>query len=312
MTDVRDLIIIGSGPAGYTAAIYAGRAQLNPIVLEGTLSGGALINTTEVENFPGFPEGVDGPDLMDKMRSQAEKFGAELISDDAVEFDLTSPIKVVKDSSGNEYRAHAVILATGSGYRHLEVPGEEEFSGKGVSWCATCDGFFYRGKQVAVVGGGDAAVEEATFLTRFADKVTLIHRRDELRASKIMVERALKDPKIEIAWNSIVVEITGDDKLNTLVLKDTKTGELRDLEVDGLFEAIGNIPRSQLFSDQVTVDQAGYVVVEEPSTQTSLSGVFACGDLVDSHYQQAVTAAASGCRAALDAEKFIATVHDQD
>lgn len=308
---IHDLVIIGSGPAGYTAAIYAGRAQLAPVVLEGIVSGGALINTTEVENFPGFPEGIDGPDLMANMRAQAEKFGAELIADDAVEVDLTSPVKVIKDSSGNEYRAHAVILATGSKYRHLECPGEEEFSGKGVSWCATCDGFFYRGKQVAVVGGGDAAVEEATFLTRFAEKVTLIHRRDELRASKIMVERALKDPKVEIAWNTVVAEMKGDTKLTTLVLQDTNTGEKRELSIDGVFEAIGNVPSSALFIGQVEVDQAGYVKVANPSSRTNLPGVFACGDLIDPNYQQAITAAGSGCRAALDAEKFIADIHDQ-
>ncbi len=308
MSDIHDLIIIGSGPAGYTAAIYAGRAQLDTVVLEGTLSGGALMNTTEVENYPGFPDGIMGPELMAGMSAQAAKFGAVLIADDAVECRLDQPIKSVTDSSGTTHQAKAVILATGSGYRHLNIPGEEEFSGRGVSWCATCDGFFYRDKTVAVVGGGDAAVEEANFLTRFADKVYLIHRRDELRASKIMADRLLANPKVEVKWNSIVTEARGDGTLSEIVLENTVDKSVSTLAVDGMFEAIGNIPNSTLYTGQVDLDEAGYVVVAEPSTRTNLDGVFACGDLVDHHYQQAITAAGSGCRAALDAEHYLVSL----
>ena len=308
-SDVRNVIIIGSGPAGYTAAIYAARAELKPLVLEGAVTaGGALMNTTEVENFPGFPEGIMGPALMENLRGQAERFGAELVTDDAVSVDLTGAIKVVVDGAGNEYRAHAVILAMGSGYRELGVEGEKRLSGHGVSWCATCDGFFFRNQNIAVVGGGDSALEEATFLTRFAEKVTLVHRRDSLRASKIMQERALANEKIDFAWNSAVEEVVGGDKLESLTLRDTLTGETRSLPVTGLFVAIGHDPRSELIKGQVHLDEEGYVLVEGRSTRTNLEGVFACGDLVDHTYRQAITAAGSGCAAALDAERFLAAI----
>mgnify|MGYP000874657956 FL=1 len=304
---VHELIIIGSGPAGYTAAIYAARAALNPVVFEGALdSGGALMNTTEVENFPGFPDGVMGPDLMDQMRSQAEKFGAQLISDDVEAVDLTGKVKKVTDSAGKVWKAKAVILAMGSGYRKLGVVGEEQLSGRGVSWCATCDGAFFRDKPIAVIGGGDSAVEEATFLTRFASRVTLVHRRDELRASKAMVARAEKDPKLDFAWNSVVEFINGDARVESVTLRDTVTGENRRLEVSGVFVAIGHDPRSTLVTGQVELDEAGYVKVVEGSQATNLPGVFACGDLVDHTYRQAITAAGSGCRAALDAERWLA------
>ena len=304
---VHELIIIGSGPAGYTAAIYAARAALNPVVFEGALdSGGALMNTTEVENFPGFPDGVMGPDLMDQMRSQAEKFGAQLISDDVEAVDLTGKVKKVTDSAGKVWKAKAVILAMGSGYRKLGVVGEEQLSGRGVSWCATCDGAFFRDKPIAVIGGGDSAVEEATFLTRFASRVTLVHRRDELRASKAMVARAEKDPKLDFAWNSVVESINGDARVESVTLRDTVTGENRRLEVSGVFVAIGHDPRSTLVTGQVELDEAGYVKVVEGSQATNLPGVFACGDLVDHTYRQAITAAGSGCRAALDAERWLA------
>ena len=304
---VHELIIIGSGPAGYTAAIYAARAALNPVVFEGALdSGGALMNTTEVENFPGFPDGVMGPDLMDQMRSQAEKFGAQLISDDVEAVDLTGKVKKVTDSAGKVWEAKAVILAMGSGYRKLGVVGEEQLSGRGVSWCATCDGAFFRDKPIAVIGGGDSAVEEATFLTRFASRVTLVHRRDELRASKAMVARAEKDPKLDFAWNSVVESINGDARVESVTLRDTVTGEHRQLEVSGVFVAIGHDPRSTLVTGQVELDEAGYVKVVEGSQATNLPGVFACGDLVDHTYRQAITAAGSGCRAALDAERWLA------
>ena len=304
---VHELIIIGSGPAGYTAAIYAARAALNPVVFEGALdSGGALMNTTEVENFPGFPDGVMGPDLMGQMRSQAEKFGAQLISDDVEAVDLTGKIKKVTDSAGKIWEAKAVILAMGSGYRKLGVVGEEQLSGRGVSWCATCDGAFFRDKPIAVIGGGDSAVEEATFLTRFASRVTLVHRRDELRASKAMVARAEKDPKLDFAWNSVVESINGDARVESVTLRDTVTGENRRLEVSGVFVAIGHDPRSTLVTGQVELDEAGYVKVVEGSQATNLPGVFACGDLVDHTYRQAITAAGSGCRAALDAERWLA------
>ena len=304
---VHELIIIGSGPAGYTAAIYAARAALNPVVFEGALdSGGALMNTTEVENFPGFPDGVMGPDLMGQMRSQAEKFGAQLISDDVEAVDLTGKIKKVTDSAGKIWEAKAVILAMGSGYRKLGVEGEEQLSGRGVSRCATCDGAFFRDKPIAVIGGGDSAVEEATFLTRFASRVTLVHRRDELRASKAMVARAEKDPKLDFAWNSVVESINGDARVESVTLRDTVTGEHRQLEVSGVFVAIGHDPRSTLVTGQVELDEAGYVKVVAGSQATNLPGVFACGDLVDHTYRQAITAAGSGCRAALDAERWLA------
>ena len=304
---VHELIIIGSGPAGYTAAIYAARAALNPVVFEGALdSGGALMNTTEVENFPGFPDGVMGPDLMGQMRSQAEKFGAQLISDDVEAVDLTGKIKKVTDSAGKIWEAKAVILAMGSGYRKLGVEGEEQLSGRGVSWCATCDGAFFRDKPIAVIGGGDSAVEEATFLTRFASRVTLVHRRDELRASKAMVARAEKDPKLDFAWNSVVESINGNARVESVTLRDTVTGEHRQLEVSGVFVAIGHDPRSTLVTGQVELDEAGYVKVVAGSQATNLPGVFACGDLVDHTYRQAITAAGSGCRAALDAERWLA------
>jgi len=306
-SDVRDVIIVGSGPAGYTAAVYAARANLSPLVFEGSVTaGGALMTTTDVENFPGFRDGIMGPELMDNMRAQAERFGAELVSDDITSMDLTGAIKTLVDGAGTTHRAHAVILATGSGYRKLGVEHEERLSGHGVSWCATCDGFFFRQQHIAVVGGGDSAVEEATFLSRFASKVTLVHRRDELRASKIMQDRAFADPKIEIAWNSGVKELHGDEKLTGVTLVDTVTGEERLLEVTGLFIAVGHDPRSELLHGQVRLDEEGYVLVDHPSTRTNLPGVFACGDLVDHQYRQAVTAAGTGCAAALDAERFLA------
>jgi thioredoxin reductase (NADPH) len=307
-TETRNVIIIGSGPSGYTAAVYAARAALEPLVFEGSVTaGGALMNTTEVENFPGFRDGIMGPALMDEMRAQAERFGAELISDDVVEVDLTGDVKVVRTAT-DTYTARSVVLATGSGYRKLGLPREEELSGRGVSWCATCDGFFFREQAIAVVGGGDSAVEEATFLTRFASKVYLIHRRDELRASKIMQERAFADPKLEMVWNSEVASINGDDKLESIVLRDTTTGEERQLDVTGLFIAIGHDPRSELLAGQVDLDDEGYVLVDHPSTATNVQGVFAAGDLVDHHYRQAITAAGTGCAAALDAERYVAAL----
>jgi thioredoxin reductase (NADPH) len=307
-SETRNVIIIGSGPTGYTAAVYAARAELHPLVFEGSVTaGGALMNTTEVENFPGFRDGIMGPALMDEMRGQAERFGAELVPDDVVEVDLTGDVKVVKTTT-DTYTARAVILAMGSGYRKLGLPREEELSGRGVSWCATCDGFFFRDQHIAVVGGGDSAVEEATFLTRFASKVSLIVRRDELRASKIMQERAFADPKLEIVWNSVVEEIHGDDRLESLTLRDTVTGESRALDATGLFIAVGHDPRSELLVGQVDLDDNGYVIVEQPSTATNLPGVFAAGDLVDHVYRQAITAAGTGCAAALDAERFLATL----
>ncbi|WP_043644271.1 thioredoxin-disulfide reductase [Nocardioides alkalitolerans] len=305
-SEPRNVIVIGSGPSGYTAAVYAARAALEPLVFEGSVTaGGALMNTTEVENFPGFRDGIMGPALMDEMRAQAERFGAELISDDVVEVDLTGDVKIVKTAT-DTYTAKAVVLAMGSGYRKLGLEGEDLFSGKGVSWCATCDGFFFRQQEIAVVGGGDSAVEEATFLTRFASKVYLIHRRDELRASKIMVERAEADPKLEFVWNSEVAEINGSDKLENVTLRDTVTGETRPLAVTGLFVAIGHDPRSELLGGQVDLDDEGYVLVQHPSTATNLPGVFAAGDLVDHQYRQAITAAGTGCAASLDAERYLA------
>jgi thioredoxin reductase (NADPH) len=305
--DVRNVIIIGSGPAGYTAAVYAARANLKPLLFEGSVTaGGALMNTTEVENFPGFRDGIMGPQLMDEMRAQAERFGAELVTDDVTEVDLTGDVKVVKNAAGETFQARAVILAMGSGYRKLGIENEDRLSGHGVSWCATCDGFFFRDQHIAVVGGGDSAVEEATFLSRFASKVTLIHRRDELRASKIMQDRAFADPKIEFAWNSAVKAIHGEDKLTGVTLVDTETGEERELDATGLFIAIGHDPRSELLPGQVELDASGYVLVNHPSSKTNLPGVFACGDLVDHWYRQAVTAAGTGCVAALDAERYLA------
>ena len=310
--EVREVIIVGSGPAGYTAAVYTARAGLNPLVIEGAFSaGGALMQTTEVENFPGFTEGIMGPELMGNMRAQAERFGAELITDDATELDLTGEIKTVTDSEGNVYRAKAVILATGSGYKRLGLADEDKFSGRGVSWCATCDGFFFKEKPIVAVGGGDSAVEEATFLSRFGSSVTMIVRRDELRASKIMAARALNDPKISIEWNSSVVSMAGDKALESVTIKNNLTGETKDLPVNGLFVAIGHDPRSELVKGQVELDEAGYVKVEGRGTKTNLTGVFACGDLVDHTYRQAITAAGSGCQAALDAEHFLASLNDQ-
>ena len=303
---IRDLVIVGSGPAGYTAAIYASRAQLNPVQYEGSVTaGGALMTTTEVENFPGFVDGVMGPVLMEDMRKQAARFGTELITDDVVEMDLKGDVKTIKDGSGNVVQARAVILATGSAYKHIGLANEDRLSGRGVSWCATCDGFFFRDQTIAVVGGGDSAVEEATFLTKFASKVVLIHRRDSLRASKIMADRALNNPKIEMLWNTEVVDILGAEKVSGLALKNTVTGELSERDFTGLFVAIGHIPRSELLIGQIDLDNEGYVKVDGRSTRTNFPGVFACGDLVDHTYRQAITAAGSGCQAALDAEKFL-------
>jgi thioredoxin reductase (NADPH) len=302
------VIIIGSGPAGYTAAVYAARAQLEPVLLEGAVTaGGALMNTTEVENYPGFADGIQGPELMTAMRAQAERFGAQIVTQDATEVRLSGAVKEVIDDAGTLWRAKAVILAMGSGYRELGVPNEKRLSGHGVSWCATCDGFFFRGQHIAVVGGGDSAMEEATFLTRFADKVTIIHRRDEFRASRIMAERALADPKIEVAWNSEVVDVLGGDKVSGLRLLNHVTGEQSTLDVTGLFVAIGHDPRSELVKGQVDLDDEGYVLVQGRTTRTNVEGVFAAGDLVDHTYRQAITAAGSGCAAALDAERFLAS-----
>ncbi|MFJ5230253.1 thioredoxin-disulfide reductase [Kitasatospora sp. NPDC088391] len=307
MSDVRNVIIIGSGPSGYTAALYTARASLKPLVFEGAVTaGGALMNTTEVENFPGFRDGIMGPELMDNMRAQAERFGAELVPDDVVAVDLTGDIKTVTDSEGTVHRARAVIVTTGSQHRKLGLPNEDKLSGRGVSWCATCDGFFFRDQDIAVVGGGDTALEEATFLSRFARSVTIVHRRDSLRASKAMQERAFADPKISFAWDSAVEEIHGDPKLSGVTLRDTTTGDLRELPVTGLFIAIGHDPRTELFKGQLDLDAEGYLQVESPSTRTSVPGVFAAGDVVDHTYRQAITAAGTGCSAALDAERYLA------
>jgi thioredoxin reductase (NADPH) len=310
-TEVRNAIVIGSGPAGYTAAIYLARANLAPLVLEGAVTaGGALMNTTDVENFPGFPDGVMGPELMDSLRKQSERFGAELVTDDATEVDLAADPKVVR-VYGDTYYAKTVVLAMGSAYRELGVPGEKELSGHGVSWCATCDGFFFRDQDIAVVGGGDSAMEEATFLTRFARKVYVVHRRDSLRASKIMQARAFDNPKIEFVWNSEVVEAVGDGKLAGVRLRDLVTGENSTLEVSGLFIAVGHDPRSELVRGQVDLDGEGYVLTRGGTTSTNLRGVFAAGDLVDHTYRQAVTAAGTGCMAALDAERFLAATEGE-
>ncbi|MGA8045637.1 MAG: thioredoxin-disulfide reductase [Dermatophilaceae bacterium] len=310
-TEPRNVIIIGSGPAGYTAAVYAARANLQPLMFEGAVTaGGALMNTTDVENFPGFAEGIMGPDLMLQMRAQAERFGTEIITDDVTAVSLEGDLKTVTDGSGTMYSAHSVILAMGSAYRELGLPNEKRLSGHGVSWCATCDGFFFRDQDIVVVGGGDSAIEEATFLTKFARSVTIVHRRDELRASKIMADRALANDKIAFAWNSEVIGIHGQDKLTGVTLRDTVTGATRDLDVTGLFVAIGHDPRNELVKGVVDLDADGYVLCEGRSTLTSVSGVFACGDLVDHTYRQAITAAGSGCAAALDAERYLA--HRED
>ena len=303
---IHEVVIVGSGPAGYTAAIYAARAQLEPVMYEGSVTaGGALMNTTEVENFPGFAEAIMGPDLMDSMRKQSARFGTQLITDDIVEMDLKGPVKTLKDGSGNVLKTKSVILAMGSAYREIGLENEKRLSGRGVSWCATCDGFFFRDQEIAVVGGGDSAVEEATFLTKFASKVTLIHRRDSLRASKIMADRAKANPKIEFLWNTEVTDVLGETKMEALQLKNVLTGNVSKREFGALFVAIGHIPRSELITTQVSLDAEGYVKVEGRSTKTNIEGVFACGDLVDHTYRQAITAAGSGCQAALDAEKFL-------
>jgi thioredoxin reductase (NADPH) len=310
VTDVRDVIIVGSGPAGYTAALYAARARLNPLLFEGSVtSGGALMNTTDVENFPGFPDGVLGPDLMDAIRKQAERFGAEFLTDDVTAVDLAATPKVI--TAGKDiYLARTVIVATGSSYRELGVPGEKTLSGHGVSWCATCDGFFFRDQDIAVVGGGDSAMEEATFLTRFARSVAIVHRRDSLRASKIMQDRAWSNPKIRFLWDSEVTEVLGSDRVSGLRIRNVKSGAEGTLAVTGLFIAIGHDPRSELFAGQLATDAEGYLLVEHPSTRTATEGVFAAGDVVDHIYRQAVTAAGTGCAAALDAERWLADHED--
>ena len=305
--EVRDVIIVGSGPSGYTAAIYAARADLKPLVIAGSVTaGGALMNTTEVENFPGFPTGIMGPDLMENLSEQAARFGAEIRYDDVVSVDLSGDIKVVTTAEGDVERARAVILTTGSAYKELGLPDEKRLSGRGVSWCATCDGFFFRDQHIIVVGGGDSAVEEATFLTRFASKVTMVVRRDELRASKIMAARAAADPKIEFAWFTEVASINGADKVTSVTLRDVNTGQERELDATGVFVAIGHLPRTELVAGQVDLDDEGYIKVAHPTTQTNLTGVFAAGDVVDHTYRQAITAAGTGCSAALDAERYLA------
>ena len=305
---IHDVVIVGSGPAGYTAAIYAARAQLNPVILAGSVTaGGALMNTTEVENYPGFIEGIMGPELMNQMQEQAERFGAEIRYEDVTALELEGDVKRITTSDG-VYEARTVIISTGSEYRHLGIDGEERLSGHGVSYCATCDGFFFKDQDIVVVGGGDSAMEEATFLTRFARSVTVVHRRDELRASAVMAKRAQEDPKISFAWNSRVVELHGEDSLTAVTLEDTVTGERRRLEASGLFVAIGQVPRSELVADVLDLDEAGYIKVEAPSQRTRIPGVFACGDVADPTYQQAITAAGSGCRAALDAEHYLTTL----
>jgi thioredoxin reductase (NADPH) len=311
VSDVRNVIIIGSGPAGYTSALYTARASLKPLVFEGAVTaGGALMNTTEVENFPGFRDGIMGPDLMDNMRAQAERFGAELVADDVTDVDLAGDVKTVTDSAGTVHRAKAVIIATGSQHRKLDLPREDALSGRGVSWCATCDGFFFKDQDIAVVGGGDTAMEEATFLSRFAKSVTIVHRRDTLRASKAMQERAFADPKIRFVWDSEVAELHGEAKLTSVTLRDVKTGATSPLAVTGLFIAIGHDPRTELFKGQLDLDGEGYLKVSSPSTHTNLTGVFAAGDVVDHTYRQAITAAGTGCSAALDAERYLAALTD--
>ncbi|WP_217234883.1 thioredoxin-disulfide reductase [Streptomyces sp. AC555_RSS877] len=313
MSDVRNVIIIGSGPAGYTAALYTARASLKPLVFEGAVTaGGALMTTTEVENFPGFQDGIMGPELMDNMRGQAERFGAELIPDDVVSVDLSGEIKTVTDTAGTVHQAKAVIVTTGSQHRKLGLPNEDALSGRGVSWCATCDGFFFKDQDIAVIGGGDTAMEEATFLSRFARSVTIVHRRDTLRASKAMQERAFADPKIKFVWDSEVTEVQGEQKLAGVKLRNLKTGELSDLAVTGLFIAIGHDPRTELFKGQLELDEEGYLKVDAPSTRTNLTGVFGAGDVVDHTYRQAITAAGTGCSAALDAERFLAGLADEE
>lgn len=305
---MREVIIIGSGPAGYTAAIYAARAQLNPLMIASSVEpGGELMKTTEVENFPGFPEGLMGPDLMANFQAQAERFGTEILFDDVVEVDLKGPVKKIKTGGGKEFEARSVIIATGAAYRELGLPKEKELSGHGVSWCATCDGFFFRDKVIAVVGGGDSAMEEANFLTKFASKVYVIHRRDSLKASKIMQKRSFDNPKIEFIWNSAVSELKGDAKLSGVVLENTQTGEKSDLALEGLFIAIGNDPRVWLVENQVELTADRFIKVEGRSSKTSLPGVFACGDVIDPTYRQAITAAGSGCVAALDAEHYLSS-----
>ena len=305
---IHDVVIVGSGPAGYTAAIYAARAQLNPVILAGSVTaGGALMNTTEVENYPGFVTGIMGPELMTQMQEQAERFGADIRYEDVTALELEGDVKRITTSDG-VYEARTVIISTGSEYRYLGIDGEERLSGHGVSYCATCDGFFFKDQDIVVVGGGDSAMEEATFLTRFARSVTVVHRRDELRASAVMAKRAQEDPKISFAWNSRVVELDGEDSLTGVTLEDTVTGDRRRLEATGLFVAIGQVPRSELVADVLDLDEAGYIKVEAPSQRTRIPGVFACGDVADPTYQQAITAAGSGCRAALDAEHYLTTL----
>ncbi|GAB3769319.1 thioredoxin-disulfide reductase [Microlunatus parietis] len=304
---MQQVVIVGSGPAGYTAAVYAARAGLSPVVVAGSVTaGGSLMTTTEVENFPGFTDGVQGPDLMDAMRAQAERFGARIVYDDATRLDLAGEVKTIETGSGETFEARSVILTTGSAYRKLGLAEEARLSGHGLSWCATCDGFFFREKEIAVVGGGDSAMEEALFLTRFASKVTIVHRRDDFRASKIMAERVRADPKIEVAWNSEVAELVGENAVEALRLRDTVTGDERALPISGVFVAIGHDPRSELLTGQVDLDDDGYVLVDHPSTATNLPGVFAAGDLVDRRYRQAITASGTGCAAALDAQHFLA------
>ncbi|CAM3719870.1 thioredoxin-disulfide reductase [Occultella aeris] len=306
---VHDVVIIGSGPSGYTAAVYAARAGLAPIVFAGSVTaGGALMNTTDVENFPGFPSGVLGPELMEKMQEQAERFGADVRYEDVTSVRLAGDIKTVTTEEGEDVLARAVILATGSAYKEMGLPEEKQFSGRGVSWCATCDGFFFKDQDILVVGGGDSAMEEALFLTRFGRTVTVVHRRDELRASKIMAERALNDPKITFAWNSEIVAIHGDAKVSGATLRDTVTGAMREVGASGIFVAIGHLPRTELLAGQIDLNSEGYVDVEHPSTRTNLPGVFAAGDVVDHHYRQAITAAGTGCAAALDAERYLAAL----
>lgn len=304
---IRNVIIVGSGPAGYTAAVYTARASLEPLVIAGSVTaGGELMNTTDVENFPGFPEGIMGPDLMDNMQKQAERFGAEILFDDVTSVDLAGDIKIVTLGDGTVYRAHAVILSTGSAYREIGLPDEKRLAGHGVSWCATCDGFFFRDQEIAVIGGGDSAMEEAIFLTKFASKVTVVHRRDTLRASKIMADRALAHPKIEFIWDSEVIGIAGEQKVTAMNLRNLKTGAEQEVPVTGMFVAIGNDPRTDLVKDVLTLTAEGTIAVEGRTSKTSLPGVFAAGDVIDSSYRQAITAAGSGCAAALDVEHYLA------